>query len=1503
MKRINLLFVILIFAGWANATTYLVQPGGSGAAWSGVTGTLVDLTVQNKTLNAWYTAATITAADQIWIIKGTYTLTGYINTKSTEKIYGGFAGTEQTVGDRAKGTNAWDFTNETIISGNNAVRGIVSTTGATIDGLTIMNCAYSVASGTEGAGVKITTSSILQNCIVRNNTITGTGALSGQFAGGVCVSTNGKLYNSYIHHNSNTNLGTAVNGNGGGVVINGLGIVDGCTISNNTTARAGGGIYIMGNAGGTIVNMCTISNNVCNAQSGGGVNVLTNTIAFTTGTSLTISNCTLSGNTARANGGGLAMDNSATYITNVTNILNCTVSSNISSDGLSANFGNGGGIILSNGKYFVDGCTITNNVAKPLRDDNSGGGGLFFNGGQLLLSNSVIKGNSAVTNSDFGSALFLKGTSTVTNCLIAENSGPNFIAQTDQSNTYQNCTFAGNFNGSAEANIYLGTGLTKISTFTNCLFYKCTTIPIGYQVTATCNPVVNNCGFSLATIPAIYANKTGCITGLTSAAFTDVSSGNWSLSLGSAAIDAGATIAANTTDITKTTIRPQGSGYDMGAYEAISTNGNIPAPAISSISPTTGGIGTTVVITGINLSGATAVSFGGTAAASFTINSANQITAVTNSASIGVVSVTTPGGTGFTSAPTITSFTPTTAGFNATVVITGTFLSGTTAVSFGGTAASSFVVNSDTQITAAVGSGTSGIVSVTTPFGTGTLAGFTWLSPTITSFTPTSGVTGTTVIIAGTNLTGATAVGFGLTAASTFTVNSDIQITAVVGPGSPGCVSVTTPSGTGYKTGFTWPAATVASFTPNSGPIGTTVTITGTNFLSASAVAFGGTAASSFVVNSATQITAVVGSGSNGVVSVTTPNGTVSSVSGFTSVPTISSLTPASAGNGTTVVITGTFLTGATAVKFGSTAATSFVVNSPTQITAVVGSGTTGSVTVTTSVGTGTKTGFIWLEAPQNISGTQYSLDLAFTSGSIVNVLSGGDLTINSDNVEVNSLTIERGGKVTLNDTKTLKVYGDLKINSDALGTGTFVDSTPNGGLTILGRAIVNQFLKGATGTSTRGWWYITTPVSGASSTAFDVGNGINKLWYYNETNLPAPAYTRINLNEVSLSPGIGYVAYNGGADATFQFSGDLLNTGNKSISVTRTGTTASKRGFNLIGNPYPSYLDWSQVDTTNVLTTIWYRSYSSTANNNAGAMVFDTYNGKLNIAINGSNSLNVLSQYIPPLQAFWVKVRSTLANTSGLTVGFTNGMRSHKSSSEAGLLRSKKVTDQKVLRLQVSNGVNSDQAVMAINNNASKGFDDYDSPKLSNDNVDIPEIYTLADDEHVAINGINSITPGDQWALGFNTGAASNNFTIKASEVSNFDADTKIVLRDNLLDTEMDLTDGTPYTFSSDVASNSTRFSIIFKSVSITTGVDKDRNDNRAITIYKNTDNKIVINHSGVIAQQGIITVCNAVGQKLVCTGTRGTSTVISGSFNPGVYMVTVQVAGKNITKKVVIN
>jgi len=261
-----------------------------------------------------------------------------------------------------------------------------------------------------------------------------------------------------------------------------------------------------------------------------------------------------------------------------------------------------------------------------------------------------------------------------------------------------------------------------------------------------------------------------------------------------------------------------------------------PPVKILSFAPTIAGTGNTVNITGLNFGGAFSVTFGGVPASSFNVLSSTSITAVVGSGASGNVKVLTPTGkdslVGFTflPPPTLTSFTPTSATAGTTVTITGTNFTGITNVSFGGIAATSYTVVSSTTITAVAPSGESGSVSVITPGGTASLAGYIAL-PTILSFDPVQGTEGTVMTINGTSLTGTTSVSIGAVNALSFNVNSSNSITAVVGIGASGNVLVTKPGGSSNLPGFTWVnTPVITAFSPISGPIGTSVTITGSGF-------------------------------------------------------------------------------------------------------------------------------------------------------------------------------------------------------------------------------------------------------------------------------------------------------------------------------------------------------------------------------------------------------------------------------------------------------------------------------------------------------------------------------------------------------------------------------------------------------------------------------------------------------------------------------------------------
>jgi hypothetical protein len=428
----------------------------------------------------------------------------------------------------------------------------------------------------------------------------------------------------------------------------------------------------------------------------------------------------------------------------------------------------------------------------------------------------------------------------------------------------------------------------------------------------------------------------------------------------------------------------------------------------------------------------------------------------------------------------------------------------------------------------------------------------------------------------------------------------------------------------------------------------------------------------------------------------------------------------------------------------------------------------------------------------------------------------------------------------------------------------------------------------------------MSSPVYGATSLP-SVNTGTLTFYSYPESDTNqstgggfAPGAYWNTVSSGTMALGTGYVVNASNPLSTITFTGTSLNTSDQT-PITLTNTTANPmHGYNLIGNPYPSYIDWSLVKSasTNIDPTMWYRTM------NGSVYEFDTYNTTSGL---GTNNGVLVTQFIPPMQAIWVHV--TDGQPTG-TLAITNNMRSHQNQSLAqNLLKSRAIinTTQQVLRLLVSNAVNSDEAIVLFNPSASNGYDAYDSPKMSNNNAAIPEIYTTAGTEKLVINGMNSITPDTEIPLGFKTGQ-SNAFSIKATEFSNFDSDTKVYLKDNLLNTVQDLTDGTAYTFASDVASTTSRFSVVFKSVGMTTGVQAAAND-PSVLIYKNANNQIAVNCTGSISDNAFVSVYNALGQKLESKQMTSSTTVINKSFTSGVYVVTVNNGGKSTTKKVILN
>jgi hypothetical protein len=545
------------------------------------------------------------------------------------------------------------------------------------------------------------------------------------------------------------------------------------------------------------------------------------------------------------------------------------------------------------------------------------------------------------------------------------------------------------------------------------------------------------------------------------------------------------------------------------------------------------------------------------------------------------------------------------------------------------------------------------------------------------------------------------------------------------------------------------------------------------------------------------------------------------------------------------------------------------------------GTFTANSGTVTLSGGNNT---------PINVAGSanMNSLIISKTSGAIVTLESSlitNSLTISSGA----QLSVIPGKQVTVNTSLTNN--GTLTLQSSVSGTATIITPTSIGGT---GAVSIQHYLADARN------WYMSSPISGASSLP-TVDTGSLTFFSYPEADasqvtggngMAAGSYWN-TVSSGTFALGTGYIIRPSASASTVTFSGTTLNSNDIPIGLTYSAANP-KHGFNLIGNPYPCHLSWTyaftNANSSLIESSIWVRTTTGTNNTN-GTWSFATFNATSAEAVPTTANAGIIA----PMQGFWIR-----AKQAGTLTLNTNLTKSHQSSNP---LKAHAATnaDRQRVRLVVSNGTSTDEALVYFDAAAANDYDDYDSPKMPNSIATIPEIYTQVNGQKLVINGMNSISDNLEIPLGFSTGQ-SNTFTIKATQLSNIPSDTKVYLKDNTqLNPPTELILDQDYTFTSDVSiDNTSRFSLLFKAPSITTGTDLVKN--QLVRVFGNENNQIVIERN-VQSENAVAYIYNAVGQlmqQLQLSNTINTSGV---TYPCGTYFVTIRGNNKQATTKLLIN
>jgi len=470
------------------------------------------------------------------------------------------------------------------------------------------------------------------------------------------------------------------------------------------------------------------------------------------------------------------------------------------------------------------------------------------------------------------------------------------------------------------------------------------------------------------------------------------------------------------------------------------------------------------------------------------------------------------------------------------------------------------------------------------------------------------------------------------------------------------------------------------------------------------------------------------------------------------------------------------------------------------------------------------------------------------------------------------TLTIPPTGQLTASGNTTNN--GTFTIQSDATGTGSFI----NTGTTTIGGTGTYNVQKYLTPTDTR-WWYIGSPLLSANATAFGTLSAVSgtgtRLLYYNEAG---QAYSAVVAGATLNTPLRGYSFRNYGiGTTTVAFTGAALNSGAIGTSSNLTRAAAgSFMGYNLVYNPYPSAINWGSNTTptsgltqTNLETTIWYRSAGN----------FATYNWQGAVGNNGGQ------QYIPAMQAFWVRVAS--GTQGGLQLA--NTTRVHNSQTFY------KTAEPNVFRMNVTDGINTDEVVVGFYADAMNTYENYDSEKMFYTDEDVPQAYTLTSDIiQAAINGQPELVPNEERIIpvGFSTPVAGT-FTFTATNLNDFDANVSVYLED-LQGTTQDLRQNSSYTFTSGVVNTASRFNIHF--INSITGIPAINSD--AITIYT-SDNTVYINNPVV---NGSIEVYDVLGKLIVSKQTEKGLNTLTLDLNTGVYMIKAISGNQIISKRVFI-
>ena len=462
-------------------------------------------------------------------------------------------------------------------------------------------------------------------------------------------------------------------------------------------------------------------------------------------------------------------------------------------------------------------------------------------------------------------------------------------------------------------------------------------------------------------------------------------------------------------------------------------------------------------------------------------------------------------------------------------------------------------------------------------------------------------------------------------------------------------------------------------------------------------------------------------------------------------------------------------------------------------------------------------------------------------------------------------ITVVPTASVTINSGESLSVDGDLVLESDGTGYGSFID---DGTITIGGEVTVEKFI------SADQWHYISSPISNGKTGIF------TGLWldYWDE---PSSSWITVTSTTEDLLAGAGYKTWASSGttgDVTLEFKG-IMNTGNYNPGLSLSGNPEST-GWNLVGNSFPSAIDWGTENNpnpdfsmTNIDNTIYFWTGTQYA----------TYNPS-----GDGQGANGGTQYIASAQGFFVH-----ANDAGPALTIPQSSRIHNSQA----FRNTNTTNESI-SLTVHSSSYSDELIVNINDMATAGFDNlYDAYKLYGINS-APQFYSLTEDDILSVNHLPTVNHKVDVPLGFIAGSPEVH-TIVVGGVDSFNEEVTISLEDIKENYIINLKTDSIYTYFSSPSDDPNRFILHIDKNTVGITIYDEVHDNLIYAI----GNSIIVENTQGEYPEGTLKVFDLLGrvhfeEKL----NRNTKQVFNLNLIPGTYIAIISNDREVQTKKLLI-